>query len=131
MESAFLPQARVSSNAGMDITKVSQSSLEAAQCPWEQLSTSGEWESMNNVPASPPLTGQFRSGVSVDPQRNSSGTGTEMSTEQPAVSLPLLAFPPSQSHSPAPSLQLPETTSQTTRTQALSQSLIWGIHRDP
>lgn len=31
---------------------------------------------------------------------------------------PLLAFPPSLSHSPAPLLQLPETTSQIIRTQA-------------
>lgn len=79
----------------------------------------------------PPLLWQDNSAlVSVDPQRNSSGTGTEISTGHPAVSLPLLAFPPSQSHCSAPSLQLPETTSQTTETQALSQPLIWGIHTE-
>lgn len=116
-ESAFLLQARASSEVGVETSKVPSAFRSSPMAP-VQLSTSREWESVKyrHLPA---FDRSILQCFNVVPQRNSSDTGIHMFTAvTSSLSLPLLPFPPLP-HSPAPLPQLPEITSQTTRAQDL------------
>lgn len=117
-ESVFLHQARASTEVKVETSEVPSVCFQKQ--PNVPRATFNHWGMGINeqCPSLPSPDGTILQWFHRVPQRNSSGIGTQTSTVVTNLSLPLLTFPSSLPHTLSPSLQLPETTSQTSRTQA-------------